>query len=237
MKVIPTVIFILGLFLTDLHAQGSLTEKAETLAHKERVSIKKRAYEFLLTWNTSADMIRPLEKEIASKVKENRQKGKDPYRGLDRLQGIYDEAVFDDGTERSFLAESFAQPMLHELKKFGLDLPAADIYTAQYVIKYVLGVPRFNHRELDVDDHDQMERELASLISEYPDNDAHDQEVDGHVIRIFTEEADAYFEKFVAANQADLANGFGSSNGPITGLSSMTCEEKYKYLKSKGIMH
>ena len=237
MRSITTFLVALLLFSTQPTAQQTLTEKAESLDDNSRLVIKKRAYEFLKTWNPSADEIRPIEKELSEKILENKQKRKDPEKGTEKIREKYDEAVEQDGKERSFLAESFAQPMLHELQQDGIALPAADIYTAQYVIKFVLGVPRFNSRELDVDDHDQMAFELTSLIATYPDNDAHDQEIDGHVITIFTEEANAFFEKFVARNRADYESGIGASSGPITGLVGMTCQEKYKYLKSKGIMH
>lgn len=213
----------------------SLTEIAETLDIRSRSVIKQRAYEFLRTWNPSSDLAKPLQEELSEEILKNKQKRKDPNKGTEKLRADIAEVEQSDGTERSFLAESFAQPMLYELKEWGIELPPADIYTAQYVIKYTLGVPRFNHGELDVDNHQQMETELTALIEQYPDNEAHDQQLDGHVINVFREEANAYFEMFVAANAANLENDRGS--GPITGLEGMSCGDKYKYLKEKGIMH
>jgi len=236
MKFAITTTLTYCLLISNLFAQQTLTEKAETLNDQARSTIKQRAYEFLSTFNPSSQLIKPAEKELKSKILENKQKRKDPYKGTDKLQSKYDEAVEEDGTERSFLAQSFAQPMLHELKFKGLTLEAADIYTAQYVIKYVLGVPRFNYGELDVDNHNQMENELSTLISTYPDNDAHDQQVDGHIIDIFTEQANAYFETFVAANIANFDKDQGKSYIP-NNLSTMNCGEKYEYLKKQGIMH
>ena len=227
---------LLALFvMTNVSAQQTLTEKAETLDNRTRSVIKQRAYEFLRTWNPSADLAKPLQVELSEKVLKNRQKRRDPHKGTEKLLAEIAEVEEFDGIERSFLAESFAQPMLYELKEWGIELPASDIYTAQYVIKYTLGVPRFNHGELDVDNHQQMESELTSLIAAYPDNEAHDQQVDGHVINVFRDEANAYFEMFVAANAANLENS--NASGPISGLEGMSCGDKYKYLKSKGIMH
>ncbi|WP_421879137.1 hypothetical protein [Marinoscillum sp.] len=244
MKRIVNTLLTAGLFTfasqaqTTLSAEAeiSLTEKAETLDYQERSLIKQRAYEFLRTWNPSADLAKPIQEELSDKILKNKQKRKDPNKRTESLREDLEEAEQTDGTERSFIAESFAQPMLHELQHLGIDLPPSDIYTAQYVIKYTLGVPRFNHGELDVDNHQQMQTELTALISKYPDNDAHDQEVDGRVISIFREEANAYFEMFVAANAADLDRSQGNS-GPINGLANMSCADKYKYLKDKGIMH
>lgn len=224
----------LCLLAVQLNAQ-SLTELAETLETRSRSVIKQRAYEFLRTWNPSADLAKPLEVELSAKILKNKQKRKDPYKGTEKLRADISEVEQADGTERSFLAETFAQPMLYELKEWGIELPPADIYTAQYVIKYTLGVPRFNYGELDVDNHQQMESELSALIAQYPDNEAHNQQVDGHAINVFRDEANAYFEMFVSANAANLENDKGS--GPITGLSGMSCGDKYKYLKEKGIMH
>ncbi len=230
------LIIVCCLFTCNLQAQQTLTEKSETLQDQTRSVIKQRSFEFLQTFNPSADLIAPAEKELNSKILQNKQKRKDPNKGTDELRLTYETMVKNDGTERSFLAETFAQSMLYELRKWGMDLPAEDIYTAQYVIKYVLGVPRFNRRELDVDNHNQMDTELSSLISKYPDNDAQDQQIDGRIIGVFTEESNAYFETFVASNIAQLEKSNGNKV-ETNSLSTMNCGEKYKYLKEKGIMH
>jgi hypothetical protein len=236
MKQSYPLIIIFCLITANLQAQQTLTEKSETLQDHSRSVIKQRSYEFLRTFNPSADLIAPAEKEMNSKILQNKQKRKDPEKGTEELRLTYETMVASDGTERSFLAESFAQSMLNELIKWGMELPAEDIYTAQYVIKYVLGVPRFNRRELDVDNHNQMDTELSSLISKYPDNDAQDQQIDGRVIGVFTNQSNAYFESFVASNIAQLEKSNGNKI-ETNSLSNMNCGEKYKYLKEQGIMH
>lgn len=217
-------------------AQETLSDKVATLHHSEKSKIRKPLYEFLNTWNTTAPMLKPAEKAIAHKKKENRQKGKDPLAGTKKLQERYDELVYQDGTERSFIAESFALPMQKELEVKGTSLDASDIYAVQYITKFVLGVPRFNHGELDINNMDQIDRELITLIETYPDNDAHNQEVDGHIIDVFREEAQAFWNEFVAKNKAQYQKGKNKgASGPD--LTSMNCGEKYKLLKEKGIMH
>lgn len=215
-------------------AQESLSDKVATLHHSEKSRIRKPLYEFLNTWNTTAPKLKPAAKELAHKKKENKQKGKDPLAGTKKLQEKYDELVFQDGTERSFIAESFALPMHKELEAKGTSLEAEDIYAVQYIIKFVLGVPKFNHGELNINDMNQIDRELITLIETYPDNDAHNQEVDGHIIDVFREEAEAFWNEFVAKNKAQYQKGKGPSGPDLT---SMNCGEKYKLLKEKGIMH
>ncbi|MEO9477614.1 MAG: hypothetical protein ABJG41_18860 [Cyclobacteriaceae bacterium] len=231
---------LLGAFLLlasiNSQAQETLSDKVKHMHHHAKSKVKQPAYEFLSTWNTSAELIKPAQHELKHKIKQNKHKGKDPKKGTEKLQMAYDEAVKADGTERSFIAQTFAIPMLHELKTKGTALEAEDIYAAQYVIKYTLGMPRFNHGELNIDDLDQLEKELTALVAKYPDNDAHNQEVDGHVIDIFREEAGAFFQAFVAANQKELQKDGGKSNAS-SNLTSMNCGEKYEYLKEKGIMH
>ncbi|MEP0368290.1 MAG: hypothetical protein ABJN36_15555 [Cyclobacteriaceae bacterium] len=234
-------ILLLGalLLLTAIHspAQETLSDKVKHMHHHAKSKVKQPAYEFLSTWNTSADQIKPAQHELKHKIKQNKHKGKDPKKGTEKLQAAYDDAVRADGTERSFIAQTFAIPMLHELKTKGTALAAEDIYAAQYVIKYTLGMPRFNHGELDIDNLDQLEKELAALVAQYPDNDAHNQEIDGHVIDIFREEAGAFFQSFVAANQKELQKESGKSGSYASNLTDMNCGEKYEYLKEKGIMH
>lgn len=218
----------------DSFGQETLADKVATLHHSEKSKIRKPLYEFLSTWNVTAPKLKPAEKAIAQKMKENRQKGKDPLAGTKKLQENYDELVFQDGTERSFIAETFALPMQRELEVKGAALDASDIYTVHYVTKFVLGVPRFNHGELDINDLDQVDRELVRLIDAYPENDAHNQEVDGHVIDVFREEAQAFWVSFVAQNKAQYRKGKGGKSSELT---SMNCGEKYKLLKDQGIMH
>ncbi|WP_258104361.1 hypothetical protein [Marinoscillum sp. MHG1-6] len=215
----------------------SIHERVNKMHHLHKGRLKHRANEFLNSWNSSADLIKPAEHELKHKMKQNRHKGKDPKKGTEKLQRNYDRAVAADGTERSFLAETFALPMLHELDHNGDDLSGEDIYTAQYVIKFVLGVPRFNHGELDIENHPQIESELKALIEKYPDNAAHDQEIDGHIIKVFRDEADAFFTKFVAENRADYLNSNGGKSKSSSNLTGMNCGEKYEYLKKQGIMH
>lgn len=230
------VFLMVCLFTLPCFAQLTISEKVASLHHSEKSKIRKPLYEFLNTWNATAPRLKPAAKALEIRKKENRQNGKDPLVGTKRLQEKYDELVFLDGTERSFIAESFALPMQRELETKGASLDAEDIYAVQYITKFVLGVPRFNHGELDIYDLIQIDNELAALIQTYPDNDAHNQEVDGHVIDIFREEAQAYWNAFVAENKAQYRKGKGKgSNG--NQLTSMNCGEKYKLLKEKGIMH
>lgn len=230
---------ILTLSALQGFTQSDIHHKVKSLHHKEKSQIKQPIYEFLTTWNATAGSLKPAAKALKSKTIENKQKGKDPKKGTEKLQQTYDNLVELDGKERSFLAETFALPMLEELKAKGTDLGAADIYATQYVIKFVLGVPKFNHGELDIDDLDEMERELTNLINTYPDNDAHNQEVDGHVIDIVRDEAQVFFTSFVAANkkQYHKEQGNQKTDKSSASLSSMDCGEKYEYLKEKGIMH
>ncbi|SMD32051.1 hypothetical protein SAMN04488029_0389 [Reichenbachiella faecimaris] len=232
-----SIFFLIGCFFAiSCFGQQTISDKVASLHHSEKSKIRKPLYEFLSTWNTTAPKLKPVAKEIEVKKKENKQKGKDPLAGTKKLQETYDELVVLDGTERSFIAESFALPMQKELEVKGASLDAEDIYAVQYITKFVLGVPRFNHGELDINDLNQVDRELAKLIETYPDNDAHNQEVDGHVIDIFREEAQAFWNSFVAENKAQYKKGKGKgSNGAE--LTSMNCGEKYKLLKEKGIMH
>ena len=65
----------LCLLAVQLNAQ-SLTELAETLETRSRSVIKQRAYEFLRTWNPSADLAKPLEVELSAKILKNKQKRK-----------------------------------------------------------------------------------------------------------------------------------------------------------------
>ncbi|WP_456462522.1 hypothetical protein [Reichenbachiella sp.] len=215
-------------------AQETISDKLATLHHSEKSKIRKPLYEFLSTWNTTAPQLKPAEKAIAAKKKENRQNGKDPLAGTKKMQEKYEELVYQDGTERSFIAESFALPMQRELEVKGASLEAEDIYAVHYITKFVLGVPRFNHGELDINDLDQIDSELAKLIETYPDNDAHNQEVDGHVIDVFREEAQAFYNSYVAENRAQYKKGKGAKGSELT---SMNCGEKYKLLKDQGIMH
>lgn len=231
----PIVFIIIYLIAFASMAQPSISDKVATLHHSEKSKIRKPLYEFLSTWNTTAPMLKPAEKAIAAKKKENRQKGKDPLAGTKKLQETYDELVIQDGTERSFIAESFALPMQRELEVKGASLAADDIYAVHYITKFVLGVPRFNHGELDINDLNQIDSELANLIEAYPDNDAHNQEIDGHVIDVFREEAQAFYDSYVAENRAQYKKGKGK--GSSNELTSMNCGEKYKLLKEKGIMH
>ena len=228
--------FSLFLLTFNCFGQQSASDKVATLSNAERSKIKKPLYEFLHTWNTAAPELRPAAKALASKKKENRQKGKDPLAGTKKLQQTYDELVALDGKERSFIAETFALPMHHELYAKGTALDASDIYAAQYIIKFVLGVPKFNHGKLDINDMDQMDRELNQLIKAYPDNDAHNQEVDGHIIDIFREEAQAFWNSFVAANKAQYLKEQGRGGGNSVNLKGMNCGEKYEFLKNEGIM-
>ncbi|MFT6867072.1 MAG: hypothetical protein ACJA08_001911 [Cyclobacteriaceae bacterium] len=225
---------------SQVFAQHEISHKVKALHHTEMGRIKQPIYEFLITWNTSAVSMKPASKALQDKIKENKQKGKDPEKGTEKLQEAYDNLVVQDGKERSFLAETFALPMHKEMKTKGTSLDAADLYAAQYVIKFVLGMPRFNHGHLDIDNFDEMEKELTNLIQSYPVNDAHNQEVDGHVIDIFCEEAEAFFQSFVAANKKQYMKDQGNNKGDnnyVTGLTNMNCGEKYELLKEKGIMH
>ncbi len=220
------------------YSQETLSDKTKHMHHHEKSKLKQVAYEFLSTWNASAELIKPASDALKEKIKENKQKGKDPEKGTEKLKLVYDEVVKADGIERSFLAETFALPMQYELKTKGEVLEPEDIYTAQYVIKFVLGVPRFNHGHLDIDNLDHMEKELKSLIEEYPDNDAHNQQIDGHIIDVFREEAGAFFDSFVTANKAQFEKDQNGNNSAVSsGLTQMNCGEKYEYLKEKGIMH
>ena len=227
---------VIALIAMTSNAQESVSDKVASLHHSEMSKIRKPLYEFLSTWNTTAPKIKPVAKELEQKKKENRQKGKDPLAGTKKLQETYDELIYLDGTERSFMAESFALPMQKELEQKGTKLDASDIYAVHYVTKFVLGVPRFNHGELDINDMNQIDQELSKLIETYPDNDAHNQEVDGHIIDVFREEAQAYYISFVEENKAQYNKSKGK--GPAgSELTNMNCGEKYKLLKEKGIMH
>ncbi|WP_422359202.1 hypothetical protein [Reichenbachiella sp.] len=230
----PLALLVICLFSFQSFGQEDISAKVATLHHSEKSKIRKPLYEFLSTWNTTAPQLKPAEKAIAAKKKENRQKGKDPLAGTKRLQENYEELVFMDGTERSFIAESFALPMQRELEVKGASLEAEDIYAVHYITKFVLGVPRFNHGELDINNLTQIDSELAKLIEAYPDNDAHNQEVDGHVIDVFREEAQAFYDSYVAKNKAQYKKGKGAKGSELT---SMNCGEKYKLLKDQGIMH
>lgn len=222
------------LFALQGYGQETISDKVASLHHSEKSKIRKPLYEFLNTWNTTAPKLKPAAKELEVKKKENRQNGKDPLTGTKRMQEKYEELVVLDGTERSFIAESFALPMQKELETKGASLDAEDIYAVQYITKFVLGVPRFNHGELDINNLTEIDQELAKLIETYPDNDAHNQEVDGHVIDVFRAEAQAFWNSFVAENKAQYRKGKGSKGSELT---SMNCGEKYKLLKEKGIMH
>jgi hypothetical protein len=83
-----------------------------------------------------------------------------------------------------------------------------------------------------------MESELAKLIKTYPDNDAHNQEIDGHIIDVFREEAQAYWNSFVAVNKAQRLRDQGGKNvvSSSSNLKGMNCGEKYEFLKKEGIM-
>ncbi|MEO9966666.1 MAG: hypothetical protein ABJF11_12790 [Reichenbachiella sp.] len=230
----PIVFLMVSLFAWQSYGQETISDKVATLHHSEKSKIRKPLYEFLSTWNVTAPKLKPAAKVLEIKKKENRQKGKDPLSGTKKLQEKYDELVVLDGTERSFIAETFALPMQKELEVKGTALDASDIYAVQYITKFVLGVPRFNHGELNINDLNQIDNELTKLIKTYPDNDAHNQEVDGHVIDIFREEAQAFWVSFVAENKAQYRKAKGSGSSELT---SMNCGEKYKLLKEKGIMH
>lgn len=232
----PIVFLMVCIFAMPCRAQQTISEKVASLHHSEKSKIRKPLYEFLNTWNTTAPKLKPAAKALGIKKKENRQNGKDPLAGTKRLQEKYDELVFLDGTERSFIAESFALPMQKELEVKGTSLDASDIYAVQYITKFVLGVPRFNHGELNINDLNQIDNELTKLIATYPDNDAHNQEVDGHVIDIFREEAQAFWVSFVTENKSQYRKGKGKGSGS-SDLTNMNCGEKYKLLKAKGIMH
>ncbi|MFY0598394.1 MAG: hypothetical protein JXR03_01900 [Cyclobacteriaceae bacterium] len=230
-------IFQVVLLLISLSAfsQETLSHKVKNMHHHERSKIKQMAYQFLITWNSSAGRIKPASHELKAKIKENKHKGRDHNKGTEKLRKALDEAILADGNERSFIAQEFSIPMLEELSTKGLSLDASDIYTAQYVIKYPLGVPRFNHGELDIDNLDQMERELKNLVETYPDNDAEThQKADGS-ITLFRQESQAYFQTFVAKNRAQYEKG-GDKENTVSGLSQMSCGEKLEYLKEKGIM-
>lgn len=230
----PILFLMVCLFAWPSYGQETISDKVASLHHSEKSKIRKPLYEFLSTWNTTAPKLKPASNALDAKKKENRQNGKDPLAGTKRMKEKYEELVVLDGTERSFIAESFALPMQRELEVKGTALDASDIYAVQYITKFVLGVPRFNHGELDINDLNQVDHELAKLIETYPDNDAHNQEVDGHVIDIFREEAQAFWVSFVAENKAQYRKGKGSKGSELT---SMNCGEKYKLLKEKGIMH
>jgi len=235
----PILFLLLCLFAVECFAQQTVSDKVASLSHAERSKIKQPLYEFLHTWNTAASELIPAEKALRSKRKDNKRKGKDPLTGTKKLQETYDELFALDGTERSFIAETFALPMEKELEAKDIALDASDIYAAQYVIKFTLGVPKFNHGKLDINDNEQMKRELTLLIETFPDNDAHNQEIDGHIIDIFREEAQSFYNAFVAENKAEYLKGQGKKNGEsyVTGSTTMNCGEKYEYLKKKGIMH
>ena len=232
MTLAKTSIIFLTLCFFTLHsfAQQTISDKVASLSHSERSKIKKPLYEFLHTWNTAASELIPAEKALASKKKENKQKGKDPLTGTKKLQETYDELLAIDGTERSFLAESFVLPMQEELEVKGTALSASDIYAVQYTTKFVLGVPKFNQGQLDIYDVKQMENELAELIKTYPDNDAHNQEINGHIIDIFREEAQSYWNSFVAENKAQRLKDQGGKGGSGPDMKSMNCGEKYEFL-------
>jgi len=226
------------LFALPCFAQQTMSVMVASLSHSDRSKIKKPLYEFLHTWNTAAPKLKPAAKALDNKKMENRRKGKDPLTGTKKLHKAYDELVELDGKERSFLAESFALPMQEELELKGTKLDASDIYAVQYITKFILGVPKFNQGKLDIYNVKQMESELSSLIKAYPDNDAHNQEVDGHIIDIFREEAQSFWKSFVAVNREQRLKGQGKnggSNGPD--LKNMNCGEKYAFLKKKGIMN
>lgn len=228
------VFLMIGLLSFHSYAQETISDKLASLHHSEKSKIRKPLYEFLSTWNTTGPQLKPAAKAIEAKKKENRQNGKDPLAGTKKMQQKYEELVFQDGTERSFIAESFALPMQRELELKGASLEAEDIYAVHYITKFVLGVPRFNHGELDINNLNQIDSELAKLIEAYPENDAHNQEVDGHVIDVFREEAQAFYNSYVAENRAQYKKGKGAKGSELT---SMNCGEKYKLLKEKGIMH
>lgn len=230
----PLTLLVICLLTLQSFGQEAISAKVATLHHSEKSKIRKPLYEFLSTWNTTAPQLKPAAKAIAAKKKENRQNGKDPLAGTKKMQEKYEELVYQDGTERSFIAESFALPMQRELEMKGASLEAEDIYAVHYITKFVLGVPRFNHGELDINNLNQIDSELAKLIEAYPDNDAHNQEVDGHVIDIFREEAQAFYNSYVAKNKAQYKKGKGAKGSELT---SMNCGEKYKVLKDQGIMH
>lgn len=210
---IPIILLTLCHFALNCFGQETMSEKVALLTHAERGKIKQPLYEFLHTWNTAAPDLKPAEKALASKKKENKQKRKDPLAGTKKLQETYDELVVLDGKERSFLAESFVLPMQEELEVKGTTLSASDIYAVQYTTKFVLGVPKFNQGKLDIYNVKQMESELAKFIKAYPDNDAHNQEIDGHIIDVFREEAQSYWNSFVAANKAQYFKDQGFSGG------------------------
>jgi len=229
---------MLCLFAFQCFAQETISDKVASLSHAEKGKIKQPLYEFLHTWNTASSELSPASKALEIKKKENKRKGKDLLAGTKKLQEIYDDLFVLDGKERSFLAESFVLPMQEELEVKGTTLSASDIYAVQYTTKFVLGVPEFNQGKLDIYDVKQMESELAKLIKAYPDNDAHNQEIDGHIIDVFREEAQSYWNSFVTANKAQYLKdqGFnGGGKGP--NLKSMNCGEKYELLKKQGIMH
>ena len=231
-----SVFFVIYLCSYYSHGQETVSDKVASLHHSEKRKIRQPLFEFLNTWNATAPMLKPAAKELEVKKRENRQKGKDPLAGTKKLQKDCDELVFLDGTERSFIAETFALPMQKELEDKGTALGASDLYAVQYITKFVLGVPRFNHGELNINDMNQIDGELTKLIDTYPDNDAHNQEEDGHVIDIFREEAQAFWVIFVAKNKAQHSKGKSSGSGSNE-LTKMNCGEKYKLLKAKGIMH
>ena len=210
----PILFLLLCLFAFQCFAQQTVADKVATLSHAERSKIKQPLYEFLHTWNTAASELIPAEKELKSKKKDNKRKGKDSLAGTKKLQETYDDLFVLDGTERSFIAETFALPMEKELEAKGIALDASDIYAAQYVIKFTLGVPKFNHGKLDINDN-------------------------GHIIDIFREEAQSFYNAFVAVNKAQYLKDQGKKNGEsyVTGSTTMNCGEKYEYLKKKGIMH
>ncbi|MFY0651444.1 MAG: hypothetical protein JXQ96_05395 [Cyclobacteriaceae bacterium] len=230
------IALILCLIVLPCLSQETVADKVATLSHTERAKIKKPLYEFLHTWNTAAPDLITATKELESKKKENKRKGKDLFAGTKKLKEAYDELVELDGKERSFIAESFALPMQEELEVKGATLSASDIYAVQYITKFVLGVPRFNRGHLDIYNVKQMEEELSLLIKAYPDNDAHNQEVDGHVIDIFREEAQSYWNSFVAVNKAQYQKDNGRPSGSGVDLKSMNCGEKYAFLKEQGVM-
>lgn len=231
--IIPSLLIFL--FSFSALSQETLSHKVRELHHHEISKIKQITFEFLRTWNSSAPLIKPASHELKSKIKENKHKRKDPNKGTEKLQNIYDNAILADGIERSFIAQEFTIPMLDELKIKGTSLQASDIYTAQYAIKYTLGVPRFNHGHLDIDNLDQVETELETLINNYPDNDAEDIEIKDGAIALFRKESEAYFQVFVAKNRAQYEKGNKGEN-PNNSLTQMNCGEKLEYLKEKGIM-
>ncbi|MDH5609071.1 MAG: hypothetical protein OEY56_06290 [Cyclobacteriaceae bacterium] len=225
---------------TSLFAQENLTDKLKLMSDNDLLVIRKPIYEYLYTWNHSSPLLDVAKNELNAKIKENRQKGKDPYKGTERLKEAYEEVVTADGEQRSFIAQTYALPMLMELREKGVDLEPSDIYTAQYVIKYALGVPRFNRGELDIDNLDQMEKEINELIRTYPNNYAEKLEGEGGIINIFRTNALSYYNVFVEMNRAAYlkeTEGYAGNSGGGKNLNQMNCGEKAEYLRKAGIIN